>query len=61
MWAQTEGFIPAPETSHGIAVAIQEAKKAKEEDKAKVILLNPSFQTGRFPSRFNLPFRRDSK
>ena len=40
LWAQTEGFISAPETSHAIAVAIQEAKKAKEEGKEKVILLN---------------------
>lgn len=40
LWAQTEGFISAPETSHAIAVAIQEARKAKEEGKEKVILLN---------------------
>jgi tryptophan synthase beta chain len=40
LWAQTEGFIPAPETSHAIAAAIREAKKAKEEGKEKVILLN---------------------
>jgi len=40
LWAHTEGFIPAPETSHAIAAAIQEAKKAKEEGKKKVILLN---------------------
>ena len=30
-WAQTEGAICAPETSHAIAAVIQEAKKAKEE------------------------------
>lgn len=41
-WAQTEGFICAPETSHAIACAIQEAKKAKEEGKEKVILFNYS-------------------
>ncbi len=40
MWARTEGFIPAPETSHAIAAAIDEAKKAKEEGKEKVILFN---------------------
>ncbi len=40
MWAQTEGFIPAPETSHAIAAAVREAKRAKEEGKEKVILLN---------------------
>ena len=41
-WAQTEGFICAPETSHAVACAIQEAKKAKEEGKEKVILFNYS-------------------
>jgi len=40
LWARTEGFIPAPETSHAISVAVEEAKKAKEEGKEKVILLN---------------------
>jgi len=38
LWARTEGFIPAPETSHAIAAVIDEAKKAKEEAKEKVIL-----------------------
>jgi tryptophan synthase beta chain len=37
-FARTEGFIPAPETSHAIAATIDEAKKAKEEGKEKVIL-----------------------
>jgi tryptophan synthase beta chain len=41
-FAQTEGIICAPETSHAIVVAIQEAKKAKEEGKEKVILFNLS-------------------
>jgi tryptophan synthase beta chain len=40
LWARTEGFIPAPETSHAIQCVIEEAKKAKEERKEKVILLN---------------------
>jgi len=40
LFARTEGFLPAPETSHAIAAAIQEAKKAKEEGKEKVILFN---------------------
>jgi tryptophan synthase beta chain len=40
MWARTEGFIPAPETSHAIAAAAQEAIRAKEEGKEKVIVLN---------------------
>ena len=39
-WARTEGFISAPETSHAIAAVIEEAKKAKEEGKDKVILFN---------------------
>ncbi len=39
-FARTEGFIPAPETSHAIAAAIREAELAKEEGKEKVILMN---------------------
>ena len=39
-FATTEGFIPAPETNHAIACVIEEAKKAKEEGKEKVILMN---------------------
>jgi tryptophan synthase beta chain len=39
-FARTEGFIPAPETNHAIACVIDEAKKAKEEGKEKVILMN---------------------
>ena len=38
LWARTEGFIPAPETAHAIAAVIDEARKAKEEGKEKVIL-----------------------
>ena len=41
-WASTEGFIPAPETSQALAAVIEEAKKAKEEGKEKVILFNYS-------------------
>jgi tryptophan synthase beta chain len=40
LFAKTEGIIPAPETTHAIASAIREAKKAKEEGKEKVILFN---------------------
>ena len=40
LFAHTEGFISAPETSHAIAMAIREAKKAKEEGKEKVIVMN---------------------
>jgi tryptophan synthase beta chain len=42
MFARTEGIIIAPETSHAVAAVIQEAKKAKEEGKEKVILFNLS-------------------
>ena len=42
IFARTEGMIIAPETSHAVAVAMQEAKKAKEEGKEKVILFNMS-------------------
>jgi tryptophan synthase beta chain len=40
LWARTEGFIPAPETAHAIACAIEEANTAREEGKEKVILIN---------------------
>jgi tryptophan synthase beta chain len=39
-WARAEGFIPAPETDHVIAAVVQEAMRAKEEGKEKVILFN---------------------
>ena len=39
-FSKAEGFIPAPETSHAIAMAIREANLAKEEGKEKVIVLN---------------------
>ncbi len=42
LFAQTEGIIPAPESSHAIAAAIREAKKAKEAGESKVILFNLS-------------------
>ena len=41
-WARTEGFIAAPETSQALAAVIDEAKKAKDEGKEKVILFNYS-------------------
>ncbi|MGQ9660723.1 MAG: TrpB-like pyridoxal phosphate-dependent enzyme [Kiritimatiellia bacterium] len=40
LFAHAEGFIPAPETAHAIAMVIREAKKAKEEGKEKVIAMN---------------------
>ncbi len=42
LWAETEGFITAPETSHALACTIDEAIKAREEGKEKVILFNYS-------------------
>ncbi|MFC1703513.1 TrpB-like pyridoxal phosphate-dependent enzyme [Candidatus Omnitrophota bacterium] len=42
LWAKTEGFICAPETSHAVACVIDEAIKAREEGKEKVILFNYS-------------------
>jgi tryptophan synthase beta chain len=39
-WARSEGFIPAPETNHAIAAVVDEARRAKEEGKEKVILFN---------------------
>jgi tryptophan synthase beta chain len=42
LFAQTEGTIPAPESTHAIASAIRAAKKAKEEGKACTILFNLS-------------------
>ena len=38
--ARTEGVISAPETNHALACVVDEAKKAKEEGKEKVILFN---------------------
>ena len=40
--ARSEGLIPAPETNHALATVVQEALKAKEEGKEKVILFNMS-------------------
>ncbi len=42
LFAQSEGIIPAPETTHAIRGAVLEALKAKEEGKEKVILFNLS-------------------
>lgn len=42
LFARTEGIIPAPESTHAIAQAIREARRAKEEGKAKTILFNLS-------------------
>lgn len=42
LFARTEGIVPAPESSHAIAAAINEALKAKEEGIQKTILFNLS-------------------
>jgi tryptophan synthase beta chain len=42
LFARTEGIIPAPESSHAIKAAIDEAIRAKEEGQKKVILFNLS-------------------
>lgn len=39
-FARTEGIIPAPETSHAIKVAIDEALKCKETGEEKIIAFN---------------------
>jgi tryptophan synthase beta chain len=40
MFARVEGILPAPEANHAVKGAIDEALRAKEEGKAKVILFN---------------------
>ncbi|MDX9753918.1 MAG: TrpB-like pyridoxal phosphate-dependent enzyme [bacterium] len=42
LFSKTEGIIPAPESAHAVAAAIDEALKAKEEGKEKTILFNLS-------------------
>ena len=42
LFTNTEGILPAPESTHGIAQVIREANKAKEEGKSKTILFNLS-------------------
>ena len=42
LFAQSEGIIPAPESCHAIAAAVNEAKKCKESGESKVILFNLS-------------------
>jgi tryptophan synthase beta chain len=40
LFARTEGILPAPEATHGIACALQEARDAKEAGEKRVILFN---------------------
>jgi tryptophan synthase beta chain len=42
LFARTEGIIPAPESTHAIACAIDAARQAKDEGKEKIILFNLS-------------------
>lgn len=42
MFAHNEGILPAPESSHAIRVAIDEALKCKESGEARVIVFNLS-------------------
>jgi tryptophan synthase beta chain len=39
-FAKAEGIIPAPETTHAIATAFEEAKRCKEEGKSETILIH---------------------
>ncbi|MCB8988558.1 MAG: TrpB-like pyridoxal-phosphate dependent enzyme, partial [Ardenticatenaceae bacterium] len=39
-FARAEGIIPAPEPTHAVAVAIEEALKCKESGEEKVIVFN---------------------
>ena len=39
-FARTEGILPAPEPTHAIKVAIDEALQAREEGRSRVILFN---------------------
>lgn len=41
-FARTEGIIPAPESTHAICAALEEAEAAKREGKERVILFNLS-------------------
>ena len=42
LFSKAEGIIPAPESCHAIAVAVEEAKRCKETGESKVILFNLS-------------------
>jgi tryptophan synthase beta chain len=41
-FARTEGIVPAPESTHAVAVAVDEALRAREEGRSRVILFNLS-------------------
>jgi tryptophan synthase beta chain len=56
VFARSEGIIPAPESSHAIKAAIEEARKADAEGKTRVILFNLSghghFDLGAYDAYF---------
>lgn len=41
-FARTEGIVPAPESAHAIAAAVDEAVKCREEDRKRVIVIGLS-------------------
>lgn len=41
LFARHEGIIPTPEPGHAICAVLEEAIRAREEGKKKVILFNP--------------------
>ncbi|MDJ0720490.1 MAG: TrpB-like pyridoxal phosphate-dependent enzyme [Desulfobacterales bacterium] len=40
LWARSEGFIPAPETTNALAQVVKEARQAREEGKEKTIAVS---------------------
>jgi tryptophan synthase beta chain len=42
LFARTEGIVPAPESAHAIASVIEEANRARETGKKRVVLFNLS-------------------
>jgi tryptophan synthase beta chain len=53
-FARTEGLLPAPESTHAIRAAIDEAMRCKEENRAQTILFNLSGH-----GHFDLPAYQD--
>jgi tryptophan synthase beta chain len=42
LFAQTEGIVPAPESAHAIAAVVDDAIRAREAGRKRVILFNLS-------------------
>jgi tryptophan synthase beta chain len=57
LFAKTEAIIPAPEANHGIATAIQEANKCKEDGQSRTILIHlcghGNFDMGAYDNYFS--------